>query len=59
MNDKDRPLVVRLAAHAGDHSESRELITEAKEQLIRDGITINGLEARVRYLEHQMRLNDA
>ena len=59
MTDKDRPLVVRLAAHAGDHSESRELITEAKEQLIRDGITINGLQARVRYLEHQLGLRDA
>ena len=54
-----KPLVVRLAAHWGNHSESREICMEAQQQLIRDGIRINELEARVRYLEHQLRLNDA
>ena len=54
-----KPLVVRLAAHWGNHSESREICIEAQHQLIRDGITINELRACVRYLEHQLGLRDA
>ena len=48
-----KPLAVRLAIHGSTHSDSREICIEARNQLLHDFITINELEARIRYLEAQ------